>query len=108
MANFVETEMWDQEDLDLVGPAYIGFTGDGLGSFRLVAVEGWIDTRRARERSGVEFSWDGNDDGKSVGGRGWAEVAPDGSLIGHLFLHLGDDSSFQALLDTPARRRPTK
>jgi hypothetical protein len=31
------------------------------------------------------------------GGRGWAVLADDGSLQGHLYFHLGDDSGFRAV-----------
>lgn len=44
----------------------------------------------------VEFSWEGNDEGDQVSGRGWAQLADDGTLDGHLYFHLGDDSSFHA------------
>jgi len=30
-------------------------------------------------------------------GRGWAVLADDGSLRGHLYFHLGDDSGFRAV-----------
>lgn len=29
-------------------------------------------------------------------GRGWAVLAEDGRLTGHLFIHLGEDSGFRA------------
>ena len=35
--------------------------------------------------------------GAAVSGRGWAVLADDGSLQGHLYFHLGDDSSFRAV-----------
>lgn len=44
----------------------------------------------------VEFSWDGDDEGDQVSGRGWATQALDGTLPGRLFFHTGDDSSFRA------------
>jgi hypothetical protein len=47
-------------------------------------------------RTGVEFSWDGVDDGDQVSGRGWAAVVDDATLTGHLFIHMGDDSGFRA------------
>ncbi len=33
-----EMEVWDDNDLDLLGPANITFDDDGLGSFQFVAV----------------------------------------------------------------------
>ena len=29
-------------------------------------------------------------------GRGWAALNPDGTLEGHIYFHLGDDSAFRA------------
>ena len=95
----VEMERWDRKAIELVGPASIELTRNGRGSFRFIAVEGSIDARQV-ERNGrpaVEFTWDGTDEGDQVCGRGWAVVEPDGSLRGHLFIHLGDDSGFRAV-----------
>jgi hypothetical protein len=51
----------------------------------------------------VEFSWSGVDDRDDACGRGWARVEADGSLVGRIFIHCGDDSSFTArrLVATP-------
>lgn len=94
----VEMELWDREDLDLVGPAFIEFGKDGLGHFAFIAVEGCMDCREARGdgRSGVEFFWDGSDDCDRASGRGWAVLEQDGTLSGRIYLHLGDDSGFRA------------
>lgn len=94
----VEMELWDQEATDLLGPALITFTKDGRGSVRFIAVTGWLDCRDAPRdgRPGVEFSWDGDDEGAPVSGRGWA-VLDGGSLVGRIFIHLGDDSGFRAI-----------
>ena len=65
--------------------------------YAIIAVSGSIDWRRAGTgRSGVEFSWEGTDEGDQVSGRGWAERHNDGVLRGHIYFHLGDDSSFRA------------
>ncbi len=47
-------------------------------------------------RPGVESSWQGSDEGDDVSGRGWAALNPDGTLEGHIYFHLGDDSAFRA------------
>lgn len=89
---------WDSDDVDLVEPGFIKFTKDSTGEFGFIAVRGWMDCRWS-ERDGrpfVEFSWEGHDEGDQVSGRGWAALADDGSLAGHLFFHLGDDSGFRA------------
>lgn len=95
----MEMELWDREAIDLIGPAFILFGKDRTGSFHFIAVEGWIDYRDA-DRDGrpfVEFSWEGSDDGHPASGRGWAALERDGSLHGHIYFHLGDDSGFRAV-----------
>ena len=94
------TEMgnWDQEAVDLVKPGFIDFDESGLGELGLIAVAGELDCRVADRdgRPGIEFSWQGSDEGDDVSGRGWAAVNPDGTLEGHIYFHLGDDSAFRA------------
>jgi hypothetical protein len=93
----LEMDLWDQDALDLVAPAFIEFSPDHTGEFGFIVVTGWIDWRRAgTDRSGVEFSWEGTDEGDPVSGRGWAELGNNGVLHGHLYFHLGDDSGFRA------------
>jgi len=101
----VEMGLWDREAIDLVGPAYIEIKPDGQGSFRFIAVEGFLDCRHG-EIDGhprVEFTWEGDDEGDPRSGRGWAQLESDGTLRGHIFFHAGDDSGFRAVtqdLDT--------
>lgn len=93
----LEMDLWDREALDLVEPPFIEFSPDRTGSLGFIAVSGWIDWRGAAAgRSGVEFSWEGTDEGDQVSGQGWADLQDDGLLRGHLYFHLGDDSSFLA------------
>jgi len=95
----VEMELWDQEAIDLMGPAFIEFGKDQAGQLRFIAVEGWMDCRHD-QRDGpprVEFTWDGHDEGDQAHGRGWASLADDGSLRGRIYFHLGDDSGFRAV-----------
>ena len=95
----VEMELWDEDAIDLLGPAFIEITADGRGSFRFIAVEGWMDIRRV-QRDGtpaIEFSWEGNDECDPVNGRGWATLQGDGSLSGRIYIHGGDDSAFRAV-----------
>jgi hypothetical protein len=37
-----------------------------------------------------------SDEGDDVSGRGWAALNSDGTLEGHIYFHLGDDSAFRA------------
>ena len=88
----------DREAIELVGPGFIEFVHGGLGSFGFIAVEGWMDCRpiQTDRGPGVQFTWEGSDDGEPVSGRGTAILQDDGSLRGHIYFHLGDDSGFRA------------
>jgi hypothetical protein len=94
----VGMDLWEQEDVDLVAPAFIEFGKHHKGSFGFIAVQGGIDWRDApREgRPGAEFTWEGFAEGDRATGHGWAVVEEGGSLRGHRYLHLGDDSGFRA------------
>jgi hypothetical protein len=93
----VEMEEWDE--LDVLGPPFIELDAKGLGSFTFMVVEGWMDVRRAEHLgpTGVEFSWEGQQEMDPACGRGWAHLIDDGELVGRIFLHLSDDSSFRAV-----------
>ena len=96
----VEMDLWDQEVLDLVAPAFIEFNPDRTGRFGFIAVSGWMDCRNEPAGvSRVEFSWEGTDEGDQVSGRGWATLHDDGCLRGHIYFHLGDDAGFRAESD---------
>jgi hypothetical protein len=73
---------WDQEAIDLVQPGFIEFGEDGLGSLGFIVVTGELDCRDADRdgQPGVEFSWQGSDEGDDASGRGWAALNP-GSLL---------------------------
>jgi hypothetical protein len=89
---------WDRDAIDLAEPGFIEFAGDGTGQLGFIAVRGWLDCRPVKRdgRTGVEFTWEGVDEGDQVSGRGWATLVDDATIEGHLFFHLGDDSSFRA------------
>jgi hypothetical protein len=100
----VEMSGWDRDAIDMVEPGFIEFVGDGTGEFGFIAVRGWLDCHSVErdDRTGVEFTWEGVDEGDQVSGRGWAILVDDAVVEGHLFFHLGDDSSFRAEPFTPA------
>ncbi len=92
----VETEMWDQDALDLVVPAHITFGRNGLGEMQLIAIGASIDYRvEERGTLDVEFSWSGFDEMDPSSGRGRATIDGD-TMHGKLFIHQGDQSSFVA------------
>jgi hypothetical protein len=43
----VEMELWDQDAIDLLGPAFIEIGSRREGTFPFIAVEGWMDVRPA-------------------------------------------------------------
>ena len=91
----VEMDVWDDEALHLAEPASLRIDG-ASGEMRFVAIRAWLDLRYGA-RSGsplAEFSWEGTDDGTACSGRGWIEPGTAGRLIGHVFIHMGDDSGF--------------
>lgn len=85
---------YDQDYLDLVEPACIRFDRDGSGELVFGAVMGQLDCRY--DKAGLTFTWHGQDEMDEVSGRGYAELKPDGTIAGHLYTHLGDDSGFKA------------
>jgi hypothetical protein len=88
----------DAPFLDRKVEAFIEFQRDRLGEFQFGKVHGWIDYRLT-QRDGleaVEYSWKGECQGDSVCGRGWAELVEGSRIIGEVYIHNGDDSSFLA------------
>ena len=97
----VEIDVWDNDVLDEIAEAHITFKGSTDGEIAFAALSGDLDVRyRSREGSAcAEFSWQGNDEGDSVCGRGWVTLGTAGRLVGHFYIHKGDDSSFAAERD---------
>ena len=89
---------------EAVEASRLAFEKHGGGSLRFVAVEGQLDWHTSTQGQGdrVEFTWEGDDEGDRVSGRGWAQVDEDGSLRGHIYFHLGDDSGFRAVRESSA------
>ena len=93
-----ETDVWDNDYLDLVEPAHIMFEGENDGLFVFGTVKAWLDVRYgSRDGSAcAEFSWEGFNDADPASGRGWAALGTAGRLVGHTFIHNSDDSGFVA------------
>jgi len=92
----VEMDVWDNDFLDLVEEAHLTFTGAADGEIAFGALKGFLDTRYgARDGAAcAEFSWEGHDENDPACGRGWVTIGTAGRLVGHVFIHNGDDSGF--------------
>lgn len=81
---------------DMVEPAYILFDGKGGGEFAFGCVTGAIFGAGDPAATAVDFTWDGNDEMDQAVGDGWAELQADGSLVGQISFHRGDEANFIA------------
>ncbi|HEU4521201.1 MAG TPA: hypothetical protein VFT12_04305, partial [Thermoanaerobaculia bacterium] len=84
--------------LDILGPALIEFESGNSGYFRLVSIQGDIDYRIVDKADELvaEWSWEGTSDVDAACGRGWAVVRGE-ELVGHIYIHQSEDSSFAAV-----------
>ena len=92
----VEMDAWDNAFLDLVEEAHITFKSASDGEIVFGALQGFLDVRYG-SRDGLacaEFSWQGHDDNDPSCGRGWASFGTAGRLVGHFYIHQGDESGF--------------
>ncbi len=85
---------WDAEARDMLVPATVEFKSSGQGVMRFIAVDAFLDCRFDGDR--VDFSWMSFDDTDPSAGRGWATIDDDGCLRGMIFIHDGDESTFEA------------
>ena len=90
-----EMDVWDNDVLDEFEEAHITFKGAD-GEIAFAALNGSLDVRYgARDGSAcAEFSWEGFDDNEPTSGRGWVTLGTAGRLVGHFYIHKGDDSGF--------------
>lgn len=89
----VETSQWDDDDLDILGPALLSLTGyaDRLRMHCLLAYVAPKPTK-----TGVSFTWEGAWEFDQVSGTGSVKLAKDGRLRGHIKIKNGDSSTFVA------------
>jgi len=92
----VETSIWDNDVLEEVEEAHITFRAGSDGEIAFAALNGDLDVcYGARDGAAcAEFSWEGFDDNHPASGRGWAKLGTAGRLVGHFYIHKGDDSGF--------------
>ena len=97
--HIISMSTWDEDYFNEEVQAFIEFEEAEKGEFRFGYVQGIIDYREGL-RDGepcVEWSWEGTDgaDVTPMSGRGWAKLSDEG-LDGMIFIHLGDESEFEA------------
>lgn len=87
----LESGTWPREHLDLCGPAYLRIgTGEMAFGGLTASVDGGFTP------SGIDFDWNGADEGDQVTGTGWADLRGDGWLEGEIAYDNGDDTTFIA------------
>jgi hypothetical protein len=92
----VDMDTWSDDVLDVGGEAHISFTGAKDGEIAFVAVTAFLDVRYGT-RDGIataEFTFEGLDEGDRISGRGWASLGTAERLVGHVYIHKGEDSGF--------------
>ena len=100
---------WDMEYLEEELQPFIEFERSGAGVFQFGYVYGEMDCQLTQRdgKPAVEFSWEGNDEGDRVFGRGWAVVEGD-ELTGMIFFHQGEETGFTARRAEAKKRRKRK
>lgn len=94
----IEMNGLSRSDVDAVEPGYIRFASGRHGDFAYASIHGWMDCQIIDEqgRPGMEFTWEGNDGGDPVHGRGCAYLVTEREIEGHIYIHLGSDATFRA------------
>jgi len=92
----VEMDNWDDDFLDLVEEAHLALRGAADGEIAFGALKGFLDVRYgSRDGSAcAEFSWQGHDENDPACGRGWVMIGTGGRLVGHFYIHNGEESDF--------------
>jgi hypothetical protein len=91
----IETALWDKAYLDLCGPAFIQMDANGNAEMQYGAMTASLDI--GYTQTGIDFEWNGADEGDQVDGTGWAELQDDGALIGEISYRNGDETTFKAI-----------
>jgi len=91
----VEAASWLREHLDLCGPAFLRIDPDGTGEMTFGALTAVVNA--GYTASGIEFDWNGSNEGDQIQGNGWADLCEDCSLQGQIAYDNGDDTTFIAV-----------
>lgn len=89
-----QSEAWPRDHLDLCGPAFLRIDPGGTGEIAFGALTASVDG--GFTPSGVDFEWNGAEEGDQVTGTGWADLRDDGRLEGEIAYDKGDDTTFIA------------
>ena len=89
----VETSQWVDDELDMLGPALISFTGQD-DRLRMLCLLAYVDC--VATDSGVSFTWNGAWEYDQLSGTGRVELRKDGRLAGLIKIRHGDESAFIA------------
>lgn len=96
----VQSDLWEQSDLDLLGPARIAFDAKGHGEITVGALTAILRLEYARTT--VFFCWHGSDDMTEVTGKGSAELLDDGTIEIDLGYDAGDAATLKAVREPPS------
>ena len=92
----VEMDAWSKKSIDLVEPGYIEFGNAKYGSLHFICIYADINYQINKDNK-VVFSFQGDDEGHTISGRGWAKIK-NSNLYGRIFIHNGEVSNFNAKL----------
>ena len=92
-----EMEQWDNDYIDLVVPGNLTLKEDETGSIQFGVVDADLDCRSKLidDLIRIDFSFEGEEEGDPVCGRGWATVKGE-KMTGRIFFHFGEESNFVA------------
>ncbi len=88
-----ETALWENDDLDILGPALLSLTGDE-DRLRMHSLLATVNCRPTK--TGVSFTWSGAWEFDEMSGSGSVKLGKDGRLKGTFRITDGDSSSFVA------------
>jgi len=98
----VEMELWDKDAIDLVEPGYINIKGK-KGKLHFICVVGQMEIQKSDDK--YMFTWEGNNECDPASGYGDFTSSGD-TLIGRIYIHDSDDSSFFAVKAPQVNRLP--
>jgi len=90
----VEADIWDQDYLDLYGPATVVIGADGRGHIAFRAMQATLDVEYGP--TSVAFEWIGFDEGDEIAGEGDAELLEDGTIKIEFAYDNGDEAVLTA------------